>query len=81
MKTLKLLANAVSVTTANQVSTKSRYFMATTTASTLISVGPNSSVIVASAVFPAGVYNVAKNETTDFFTANVATSFTPIAAS
>ena len=81
MKILKPLANTVSVTTANQVSTRSRYFSVTTTANTLVSVGPNSSVVVASIAFPAGIYIIAKNTPTDFFTANVAANFTPIAAS
>lgn len=79
MKTLKPLANAVAVTTANQVSLHKQYSV-TTTANTLISLGPNSSVILASIVLPAGNYNLEKNATTDFWTANVSASFTPIAA-
>lgn len=79
MKMLKPLANAVSVTTANQVSLHRRYSV-TTTASTLISLGPNSSAVTATLVLPAGVTIVEKNNPGDFWTANVAASFTPIAA-
>lgn len=75
---IKPLANAVSVTTANQVDTSTRFFVATTTASTLISLG-NSSATWSSVVLPVGVFVMEKNTATDFWTANVATSFTPIA--
>lgn len=79
MMRIKPLANAISVTTANQVSVISKLYAVTTTASTLVSLGPNSSTIAASVVLPAGVYYLEKTNPTDFWTANTSASFTPIA--
>lgn len=77
MMKIKLLGNTVSVTTANQVSAVYSSYVVTTSANTLISIGPNNSIITGSIVLPAGVHILQKNSRGDFWTANVAASFTP----